>query len=204
MTAPPHDQEDAAPALDPAEKARRDAVFERELLPHMDALYNFGYHLSYNEEDAGDLVQETYLKAYRFLDSYREGTNAKAWLFRILKNAFINQYRKKSRQPNRVEFEDYKVYQEGDARGFSGVVDLRDELFRDQLGDEVSHALGRLPEEFRTVVVLCDLEGFRYEEIAEIVGIPIGTVRSRLHRARNMLKEQLRQYAREHGYQEKR
>jgi len=190
--------------LDPQEKQRRDSVFERELMPHLDTLYNFGYHLTYNEEDARDLVQEAYLKAYRFLDSYQEGTNAKAWLFRILKNAFINEYRKKSRQPTRVDYEDFTHYQEGDDRGFSNVVDLRQEIFQGLMGDEVTAALNSLPVDFRTVVLLCDVEGFTYEEISHIVDIPIGTVRSRLHRARNMLKDQLKAYAREHGFQEKR
>lgn len=203
QASPNPDQPEEA-AVNPADKARKDGIFEREFLPQLDALYNFGYHLAYNDADANDLVQETFLKAYRFIDSYQEGTNAKAWLFRILKNAFINQYRKRSRQPQQVDYEDFTHYQEGDDRGFSNVLDLREELFQNMMGDEISHALNSLPVDFRTVVLLCDIEGFTYEEIAKIMDIPIGTVRSRLHRARNMLKDQLRDYAKEHGYKEKR
>jgi RNA polymerase sigma-70 factor (ECF subfamily) len=103
-----------------------------------------------------------------------------------------------------VDYEDFTHYQEGDDRGFSNVVDLRQEIFQGLMGDEVTAALNSLPVDFRTVVLLCDVEGFTYEEIAHIVDIPIGTVRSRLHRARNMLKDQLKAYARDHGYQEKR
>ncbi len=192
------------PEIDPKEKARKDGIFEREFLPQLDALYNFAFHLAYNDADANDLVQETFLKAYRFIDSYQQGTNAKAWLFRILKNAFINQYRKRSRRPQQVDYEDFTHYQEGDDQGFSNVLDLREELFQNMMGDEISHALNSLPVDFRTVVLLCDIEGFTYEEIASIMDIPIGTVRSRLHRARNMLKDQLRDYAKQHGYKEKR
>jgi RNA polymerase sigma-70 factor (ECF subfamily) len=190
--------------VDPKEKARKDAIFQREFLPQLDALYNFGYHLTYNAADANDLVQETFLKAYRFIDSYKEGTNAKAWLFRILKNAFINQYRKRSRQPQQVDYEDFTHYQEGDNRGYNNVLDLREELFQNMMGDEIQKALNSLPMDFRTPVLLCDVEGFTYEEIAEVMEIPIGTVRSRLHRARNMLKDQLREYAKQHGFKEKR
>ncbi len=180
---------------------QRDEIFHDEFLPHIDALYNFAYHLAYNEEDANDLVQETYLKAYRFIDSYDAGTNAKAWLFKILKNAFINEYRKKSKQPARVDYEDFIGYQDSDDRSNVEFVDLRQEIFQGMIGDEVTKALNSLPVDFRTVVLLCDVEGFSYEEIAKITDIPIGTVRSRLHRARNMLKEQLKSYAKTMGYE---
>lgn len=180
---------------------QRDEIFNDEFLPHIDALYNFAYHLAYNEEDANDLVQETYLKAYRFIDSYDAGTNAKAWLFKILKNAFINEYRKKSKQPARVDYEDFIGYQDSDDRSNVEFVDLRQEIFQGMIGDEVTKALNSLPVDFRTVVLLCDVEGFSYEEIAKITDIPIGTVRSRLHRARNMLKEQLKSYAKTMGYE---
>jgi len=186
------------------EKQRKDELFERELFPLMDALYNFAFHLTYDEDDANDLVQETFLKAYRFIDSYQEGTNAKAWLFKILKNAFINDYRKKSRQPNRVDYEDFSSYQEADDESPSEYVDLRQEVFRGLIGDEVTKAITELPVDFKTVILLCDVEDFSYEEIASIIDIPIGTVRSRLHRARNILKEKLRKYAEKEGYQEKR
>ncbi|MBP9883957.1 MAG: sigma-70 family RNA polymerase sigma factor [Chitinophagales bacterium] len=179
-------------------------LFEKEFLPHADALYNFSFHLTYNEEDANDLVQDTFLKAFRFIDSYERGTNAKAWLFKILKNGFINEYRRKSRQPNEVDYEDFITYQESDTASLVGDMDLREELFKGLIGDEVTKAVNDLPVDFRTVILLSDVEGFTYEEIAKIVDIPIGTVRSRLHRARNLMKEKLRDYATKMGYKENR
>lgn len=176
-------------------------IFEEEFLPQIDALYTFAYHLTYNEDDANDLVQETYLKAFRFIDKYQEGTNAKAWLFKILKNAFINQYRRKSKQPTQVDYEDITSYQEVEEdTNLVGYADLREEMFQTMMGDEVTVAINALPVDFRVVILLCDIEGFTYEEISKILDIPIGTVRSRLHRARNMLKEKLREYARTMGY----
>lgn len=166
----------------------------------MDTLYNFAYHLAYNEEDANDLVQETYMKAFRFIDSYQQGTNAKAWLFKILKNAFINEYRKRSKQPAKIDYEEIVNYQDTEDASYVEFVDLRQEVFQGMIGDEVSGALNSLPVDFRTVVLLCDIEGFTYEEIASITDIPIGTVRSRLHRARNMLKDKLKAYAKEMGF----
>lgn len=183
-------------------KKYKDQLFEREFYPHIDALYNFAFHLTYNEDDSNDLVQETYLKAYRFAESYVEGTNAKAWLFKILKNAFINEYRKKSKQPTKVDYEDVIGYQDSEDTGSSTTdsLDLRQEVFQGILGDEVTKAINSLPVDFRMVILLCDIEGFTYEEIAKIVNIPIGTVRSRLHRARQMLKEKLIDYAKKLGY----
>ena len=179
-------------------------IFEKELLPHIEALKTFAYHLSYDEDDANDLVQETYMKAYRFIDKYIQGTNAKAWLFKILKNAYINHYRKRSKQPTRVDFEDIVSYHDSDDRGIPGYLDLREELFDKMMGDEVTIAINALPIDFRTVVLLCAVEGFTYEEIAKIIDVPIGTVRSRLFRARNMLKEKLKSYADKMGYKDKR
>lgn len=189
-------------AIEKDDKKRKDELFEREFFPHMDALYNFAFHLTYDEDDANDLVQETYMKAYRFADSYVEGTNAKAWLFKILKNAFINEYRKKSKQPNKVDYEEIVSYHDQEDVKLVGTLDLREEIFQDMLGDEVTKAINSLPVDFRTVILLCDIEGFTYEEIAKIIDIPIGTVRSRLHRARQMLKELLEDYARSLGYKE--
>ncbi|MEM7103147.1 MAG: sigma-70 family RNA polymerase sigma factor [Bacteroidota bacterium] len=187
------------------EKERNnDQIFEEEFLPQIDALYNFAFHLTYDEDDANDLVQETYLKAYRFIDKYNEGTNAKAWLFKILKNAFINQYRKKSKQPTKVDYEEIVSYHDGEDSKYAGYLDMREEIFQGMMGDEVTNAINALPVDFKTVILLCDIEGFTYEEIAKITDIPIGTVRSRLHRARNMLKEKLRTYAAKFGYKDKR
>ena len=177
-----------------------DTIFEKELLPHVGALQTFAYHLTYNQEDADDLVQETYLKAYRFIDKYEKGTNAKAWLFKILKNAYINEYRKRVKQPTKVDFEDIVAFHDTDDDRVSGYSDLREEIFLHMMGDEVTSAINSLPLDFRTVILLCDIEGFTYEEIAAIIDVPIGTVRSRLFRARNLLKEKLTVYAQEHGY----
>lgn len=189
----------------PEQAARDERVFEEELLPQIDALYTFAYHLVYNEDDANDLVQEAYMKAYRFIHRYQEGTNPKAWLFRILKNAFINQYRKKSRQPNKVDLEDFITYHDSEeGSAYTGYSDLRQDMFDAMMGDEVTMAINKLQPDFKIVILLCDIEGFTYEEISKIANIPIGTVRSRLHRARNMLKEQLREYAESLGFQDKR
>jgi RNA polymerase sigma factor (sigma-70 family) len=178
----------------------KEELFEQELLPHADALYNFAYHLTYNEDDANDLVQETFMKAFRFINSFDAGTNAKAWLFKILKNGFINEYRKKKKEPSKVDYEDIIAYQDADEEKGGVAFDLREDIFDGMMGDEITIALNRLPIDFKTVILLCDIEGFTYEEIAKIIDIPIGTVRSRLHRARNMLKESLKEYAEKMGY----
>lgn len=175
-------------------------IFDKEFLPHIDAMYNFAYRLTFDEDDAKDLVQETYLKAFRFINSFEEGTNAKAWLFRILKNSFINDYRKKSKEPSKVDYNEVESYYNSEDANAEITPDLRVEALQDMIGDEVSNALNALAVDFRTVIILCDLEGFTYEEMAKILDIPIGTVRSRLHRARNLLKEKLRSYAQSMGY----
>jgi RNA polymerase sigma-70 factor (ECF subfamily) len=143
------------------------------------------------------------MKAFRFINSFQEGTNAKAWLFRILKNSFINDYRKKSKEPSKVDYQEVEtVYNSTEDAEFESTSDLRIEAVQDMIGDEVAMALNGLPVDFRTVIILCDIEGFTYEEMAKILDIPIGTVRSRLHRARNLLKEKLRSYAKSMGYKE--
>lgn len=182
---------------------RKLQIFEDEFFPHMEALKTFAFHLTYNDADANDLVQETYMKALRFVDKYIEGTNAKAWLFKILKNAYINEYRKKSKRPTKVDFEDFISYHDSDSSsGVDGYLDLREELFQNMMGDEVTTAINSLPLDFRTVILLCDVEDFTYEEISKIIDVPIGTVRSRLFRARNMLKTKLKSYAEEKGYED--
>jgi RNA polymerase sigma factor (sigma-70 family) len=183
---------------------RQERIFEEEFLPQIDALYTFAYHLTYNEEDANDLVQETYLKAFRFIDKYIEGTNAKAWLFKILKNAFINQYRRKAKQPQKVDIDELFDINNEEDTNLNSYVDLREEMFQGMMGDEVTNAINALPVDFRVVILLCDIENFTYEEISKILDIPIGTVRSRLHRARNMLKGQLSAYAASLGFKDKR
>lgn len=178
----------------------KDSIFDGEFMPHMDSMYNFAFRLTFDEDDAKDLVQDTYLKAYRFINSFEQGTNAKAWLFRILKNSFINEYRKKSKQPAKVDYQEVETFYNSDDVDYQGTTDLRVDSVKDMLGDEISNALNSLAVDFRTVIILCDLEGFTYEEMAKILDIPIGTVRSRLHRARNLLKEKLRSYAQHMGY----
>lgn len=175
-------------------------IFNGEFLPHIDSMYNFAYRLTFDEDEAKDLVQETYFKAFRFIDSFQEGTNAKAWLFRILKNSFINDFRKKSKEPAKVDYQEVETYYNSDDVDEHITVDLRIETLQSMIGDEVSNALNSLDVDFRTVIILCDLEGFTYEEMAKILDIPIGTVRSRLHRARNLLKDKLKSYARTMGY----
>ncbi|MFN8416362.1 MAG: sigma-70 family RNA polymerase sigma factor [Cytophagaceae bacterium] len=183
-----------------ASKQEKDALFEAEFMHLLTPLYNFAFRLTYDEDDAHDLVQETYLKAYRFFESYEKGTNAKAWMFRILKNTFINEYRKKSKEPNKVDYQEVESYYNSDDVDEPITSDLRLDAFKDMIGDEVANALNALDVDFRTIIILCDLEGFTYEEMAKILDIPIGTVRSRLHRARNLLKEKLREYAKTMGY----
>ena len=172
-------------------------------MPHSDAMYNFAYKLTFDEDDAKDLVQDAYMKAYRFVGSYEVGTNAKAWLFRILKNSFINNYRKKTKEPSKVDYQDVENYYNSasvETAEMNHTVDLRTSTMQNKIGDEVTGALNSLPVDFRTVIILCDLEGFTYEEMAVILDIPIGTVRSRLHRARGVLKEKLIEYAKQFGF----
>jgi len=175
-------------------------VFDTEFMPHIDSMYNFAFRLTFDEDDSKDLVQDTYMKAFRFINSFQEGTNSKAWLYRILKNSFINDYRKKSKQPAKVDYQEVEQYYNSEDTPKDATVDLRMETTKDMIGDEISNALNSLAIDFRTVIILCDLEGFTYEEMAKILDIPIGTVRSRLHRARNILREKLGSYAYSMGY----
>jgi RNA polymerase sigma-70 factor (ECF subfamily) len=172
----------------------KNQVFNQEFMPLLNAAYNFAFRLTLDEDDAKDLVQDTFLKAYRFIESFQKGTNAKAWLFRILKNSFINDYRRKSKEPSKVDYQEVEQVYNSDEAEVSNTTDLRVEVLQDMLGDEVANALNSLAVDFRTVIILCDIEGFTYEEMAKILDIPIGTVRSRLHRARNLLKEKLKDY----------
>jgi len=188
-----------APRQHYSEKEKQD-IFDLEFMPHIHSMYNFGYRLTLDRDDAKDLVQDTYLKAFRFIESFQKGTNAKAWLFRILKNSFINDYRKKSKEPSKVDYQEVETYYNSDEVDRQITPDLRVESLKDMIGDEISNALNSLDVDFRTVIILCDLEGFKYEEMAKILDIPIGTVRSRLHRARNLLKEKLKSYAQSMGY----
>lgn len=183
-------------------KDKKIEIFEKEFLPHIEALKTFAFYLTYDEDDTNDLVQDTYLKAFKFADKYDKGTNSKAWLFKILKNAYINEYRKKHRQPDRVDFEEVINYHINDEPEESKYFDLKEEIFDSIMGDEVTQAINSLPPEFRTVILLADIEEFSYKEMAAILDVPLGTVRSRLFRARNTLKEALKNYAGSLGYKD--
>ncbi len=174
--------------------------FEKEALPHMDALYNFALKMTGDTDDAHDLVQETFLKAFRFFDKFERGTNCKAWLFRILKNSFINDYRKSSKEPDKVDYDDIQNFYENIKATDIKTQHAEADVFSKLLDDDISSAISSLPEDFRTVIILSDIEGFNYEEIADFIDCPVGTVRSRLHRARKMLYAKLHNYAKEKGF----
>jgi RNA polymerase sigma-70 factor (ECF subfamily) len=178
---------------------KKQSEFEAEALPHMDVLYNFALRTTGNQDDARDLLQETYLKAYRFWEKYEKGTNIRAWLFRIMKNSYINRYRKETKEPDKVDYEEIENFYNLIRAESTNPNDLQEKLFGNLLGDEVSKALESLPDDFRTVVILSDIEGLTYEEIAEFVECPIGTVRSRLHRGRKLLQARLYVYAKRQG-----
>lgn len=175
-------------------------VFESEMLPHMTAVYNFAFTMTRNIDDAKDLVQDTYMKAFRFFDRFAKGTNARAWLFSILKNSYINQYRKTSKEPDRIDYDTIKEFYNTVKSPATESNDLQARIIDNLFDDEIEMALKRLPADFKTVIILSDIEGYNYEEIADFVQIPIGTVRSRLHRARKMLRSMLRGYAASHGF----
>ncbi|MGD0337379.1 MAG: sigma-70 family RNA polymerase sigma factor [Bacteroidota bacterium] len=178
----------------------RDEEFQREAVPHMDALYNYALRMTGDPNDADDLLQDTYLKAYRFWDKYEKGTNIRAWLFRIMKNSYINLYRKATKEPDTVDYEEVQNFYQTIRDRSTDPNDLQEKFFGNLLEDDVARALESLPDDFRTVIILCDIEGFTYEEIAEFVECPVGTVRSRIHRGRRLLRDKLYEYAREKGY----
>ncbi|MCS6795287.1 MAG: sigma-70 family RNA polymerase sigma factor [Raineya sp.] len=186
-------------------EAEKHKIFNEELIPHLNSMYNFAYRLTLDEDDANDLVQDTYLKAFRFIDSFEKGTNAKAWLFRILKNSFINDFRRKSKQPSKVDYHEIETFYNSEEfePEIEATTDLRNETVQELIGDEVANAINSLDVDFRIAIILCDIEGFTYEEMAKILDIPIGTVRSRLHRARGLLREKLADYAKKLGYLQK-
>ena len=185
----------------PAKEQQKQLEFQKEAVPHLDSLYNYAVHMTMNATDAEDLVQETYLKAYRFFDSFERGTNCKAWLFKILKNNYINRFRKDAKEPGMVDYDVIKDFYHTIKDVQSDTTETESDYFHSLLHEEVYQALQTLPEEFREVIQLCDIEGFTYEEIANMVESPIGTVRSRLYRGRKMLHEQLKEYAEKHGWQ---
>ena len=181
-------------------QSNKQQAFNEEILPHLDSLYNFALRLTTDPSDSEVLVQDTIVKAFRFFDSYEKGTNAKAWLFRILKNSFINNYRRNLKKPQEVDYEEVAAFYENVRAERTETTDLEHLIFRDKMDDQFSKALSKLPEDFRTVVLLCDVDGFTYEEISNMLDVPIGTIRSRLHRGRNLLKTELYEHAKKHGY----
>ena len=178
----------------------RNDEFIKEAMPHESALYNYALKIAGNSDDAQDLVQETYYKAYRHFDKFQSGTNSKAWMFMILKNSFINDYRKSKREPFKLDYEQIQNFYENVKSDRSITNNLDKEYYNSLLDDELTEAIDILPAKMREVFLLCDLEGYSYEETAELVGCPIGTVRSRLHRARHILQEKLFEYAKNRGY----
>jgi len=177
--------------------------YEKEIIPHTAALFNYAMRITGDSDDADDLVQETLLKAFRFFDKFEKGTNSKAWLFRILKNSYINEYRRQVKEPNKVDYEDVQNFYENIKATDIKTQHYEEDAFNNLLDDNISNAITKLPEDFRTVIILSDIEGYTYEEIADFVDCPVGTVRSRLHRARKMLYAQLYDYAEDRGYVDK-
>lgn len=185
------------PLPSPPEPEERRAGFEKEALVHLDALYRVALRLSGNASDAEDLVQDTMLRAYRSWERYTPGTNAKGWLLTILRHLFINEYRRRIRHPETIDvdtiepFALFQEVQEEDPQGafFDRIVD-----------DEVLRAVDQLPEAFREAVTLSDVEGLSYEEVAKVLDVPVGTVKSRLYRGRRLLQAKLYEYAVSMGY----
>ncbi|WP_240187416.1 sigma-70 family RNA polymerase sigma factor [Aurantimicrobium sp. MWH-Uga1] len=180
----------------------RSQLFEEQAMEHIDKLYAHAMRKTGNSADANDLVQETYLKAFAAFDQFQQGTNIKAWLHRILENTYINQYRKQQNQPYYSPLEELEDWQLGDAESRTATSSRSAEAEAiDHLpASAIKDALQALPEDFRAAVYLVDVEGYSYQEVADIMDTPTGTVMSRLHRGRKLLREQLADYAREQGF----
>lgn len=183
-------------------ETERSARFERDALPFLDQLYGAAMRLTRNPADAEDLVQETYAKAFGAFHQYKEGTNLKAWMYRILNNTFISNYRKKQREPMKsdsAELEDWQMLSASTHQS-TGLRSAETEAMDALPDEEIRAAMAHLPEDRRMAVYLADVEGFSYKEIASILEVPLGTVMSRLHRGRSQLRDLLTEYAAERGY----
>jgi len=187
--------------VDTESAAERTARFERDAMPLLDQLYSAAMRLTHNPQDAEDLVQDTFAKAYASFHQYQDGTNLKAWMYRILTNTFINLYRKQQREPLQSDADGVEDWQlvRAEAHTSRGLRSAETEALDHLPDSDVKKALQELPSDFRMAVYLADVEGFAYKEIAEIMDTPIGTVMSRLNRGRSMLRTLLQDYARERG-----
>src|SRR6185312_216815 len=201
---PPADDRGAnvdLPSMDDSQAPDARAQFEEQALPYMDQLYAAAMRMTRNPADAADLVQETFVKAFAAWHTFRQGTNLKAWLYRILTNTYINTYRKKQREPYQSPIDELEDWQLGGATSTTSTTarSAEAEAIDHMPASVVQDALQSIPEDFRLAVYLADVEGFAYQEIADIMKTPIGTVMSRLHRGRRMLRELLADYAAERG-----
>ena len=176
-------------------KLSNEALFEAQMLPHLDTLYRAALSMTRNPQDADDLVQDTFVRAFQFIDKYQVGTNARAWLFRILTNLFINNYRRKKREPEKTsydEMEDFFLYNRLQDAYLSGKADTPEVAVMGKIEVEaIQEAIQRLPDEYRDTVILADMNELSYQEVSEILEVPIGTVRSRLSRGRRLVQRAL-------------
>ena len=184
-----------------SETLQKQRLFEEQALPLLDQLYGGAMRLTRNPQDAEDLIQETYLKAFSNFDSFKQGTNLKAWLYRIMTNNYINSYRKAKRRPTESSADDLSDFQLYTAAGHdsTGLESAEVAALKDMPDSTISEAMNDLPDDYRMVVYYADVEGLAYKEIAEIMDTPLGTVMSRLHRGRKLLRKALKDVAREQG-----